>query len=153
MILQMTRKMFRVFCLKKKIQKNTKWSRMCTVSRPVARGGGVRCNPPKSAKRSTFSHKVGQKWGFCRRVRGVRFKKVHFLGVPHPSKSILATGLTVSYLSFLSPGCTTELWRLKQILKKFWPFWGHFSLSAPLQTLVATTSLSSSRKGSCTCQF
>ena len=49
--------------------------------------------PPKSAKRSTFSHKVGQKWGFCRRVRGVRFKKVHFLGpkgpllgVPHPPK-------------------------------------------------------------------
>ena len=45
---------------------------------------------PKSAKRSTFCHKVGQKWHFCRRVIGVRFKKstiwvqkVHFLGVPH----------------------------------------------------------------------
>ena len=65
------------------------------ASRPVARGCDA---PPKSAKRSTFSHKVGQKWGFCRRVRGVRFKKVHFLGPKDPlfggpappPKSILA---------------------------------------------------------------
>ena len=52
--------------------------------RPVARGCGGCDAPPKSAKRSTFSHKVGQKWGFCRRVRGVRFKKVHFLGPKGP---------------------------------------------------------------------
>ena len=49
--------------------------------RPVARGYDA---PPKSAKRSTFSHKVGQKWGFCRRVRGVRFKKIHFFGPKGP---------------------------------------------------------------------
>ena len=36
--------------------------------------------PPKSAKRSTFSYKMG----FCRRDKGVRFKKVHLLGAPHP---------------------------------------------------------------------
>ena len=63
-----------------------------TTFRPVARG----CDP-KSAKRSTFTHKMGQKWRFCRRVKGggVRFKKstfgvqkVHFWGVP---PSILAT--------------------------------------------------------------
>ena len=42
---------------------------------------------------------MGQKWGFCRRVKGVRFNvhflspKGPFLGVPHPLKSILATGL------------------------------------------------------------
>ena len=36
-----------------------------------SQGGCRGCNaPPKSAKRSTFSHKVGQKWGFCRRVWG-----------------------------------------------------------------------------------
>ena len=46
--------------------------------------GGCDAPPPKSAKRSTFSHKMGQKWGFCRRVRGVRFKKVHFLGPKGP---------------------------------------------------------------------
>ena len=61
--------------------------------RPVARGVGVRgCDapPPKSAKRSAFSHKVAQKWGFCRRVKGVKSKKstfrvqkVHLLGVSH----------------------------------------------------------------------
>ena len=81
------------------------WSRSILLPciGPVAggRGAGVRA-PPKSAKRSTFSHKVGQEWGFCRRVRGVRFKKVHFLGpkdplfgglAPPPPKSILATGL------------------------------------------------------------
>ena len=50
-----------------------------------------------SAKRSTFSHKMGL---FCKKVKEVRFKKstfwvqkVHFLGVLHPPKSILATGL------------------------------------------------------------
>ena len=46
-----------------------------------ARSQGVQgCNaPPKSAKRPTFSHKMGQKWGFCKRVKGVRFKKSTFL--------------------------------------------------------------------------
>ena len=31
-------------------------------------GAGGAMAPPKSAKRSTSGHKVGQKWGFCRRV-------------------------------------------------------------------------------------
>ena len=62
----------------------------CGFCRPVARGCDA---PPKSAKRSTFSHKMGQKWGFCSGVEGVRFKKftfwiqkVPFFGVPHPPK-------------------------------------------------------------------
>ena len=46
-------------------------------SRPVARGvQGVRHT--KSAESSTFSHKVGHKWGFCRRAKGARFKKSTF---------------------------------------------------------------------------
>ena len=32
-------------------------------------------HPPKSAKRSTFNHKMGQKWGVCKRVKGMRFRK------------------------------------------------------------------------------
>ena len=54
------------------------------VSRPVAWGEGVRggaTHPSKSGKRSTLGYKVCQKWGFCRRVkglRGVRFKKSTF---------------------------------------------------------------------------
>ena len=56
---------------------------------------------PKSGKISTFSHNVGQKWGFCWRVKGVRFKKstswvqkVHFGGGGFRTtpKSILDTG-------------------------------------------------------------
>ena len=43
--------------------------------------------PPKSAKRSTFSHKMG-----------VRFKKVHLFWGPAPPKSILTTGLEKSFL-------------------------------------------------------
>ena len=31
-------------------------------------------------KRSTFSHKLGPKWGFCRGVKGGEVQKVHFLG-------------------------------------------------------------------------
>ena len=51
------------------------------VSRPVARGcGGCDAPPPQSAKRSTFSHKVGQKWGFCRRVRGGEVQKSPLFG-------------------------------------------------------------------------
>ena len=53
--------------------------------RPVAGGGGgggggdaEGVMHPQSAKRSTFSHKMGLKWGFCRRVKGVRFKKSTF---------------------------------------------------------------------------
>ena len=58
-------------------------------TRPVARG----CDAlPKSSNRSTFSHKICQKWGFCRRVKGVWFKKSTFwvqkvqstFGVLHP---------------------------------------------------------------------
>ena len=53
-----------------------KWHRFdAAFSSLVARGCDA---PPKSVKRSTFCNKVGQKWGFCRRVKGVRFKKVHF---------------------------------------------------------------------------
>ena len=44
--------------------------------RPVV-GGGV-MHHPKPAKRSTFSHKVDQKWGLCRRLEGVKFKKFTF---------------------------------------------------------------------------
>ena len=50
--------------------------------RPVARGGTMQ--PPKSAKRSTSVHKMGQKWGFCRRVKGGEVQKVHFLGPKCP---------------------------------------------------------------------
>ena len=53
-------------------------------NRPVARGVRGCDAPPKSAKRSTFSHKVGQKWGFCRRVKGGEVQKVHFLGSKGP---------------------------------------------------------------------
>ena len=44
-----------------------------------ARSQGVRRTTPKSAKRSTFRYKVDQKWGFCRRVRGVSSKRSTFL--------------------------------------------------------------------------
>ena len=63
-------------------------------------------HPPKSAERSTFNHKMGQKWGFCRRVKGGEVQKVHFLcpkgphfGGPAPplqKQSILATGLVIN---------------------------------------------------------
>ena len=47
-------------------------SEIMQKSKPIAKG----CNaPPKSAKRSTFSHKMGQKWGFCRRVKGSEVQK------------------------------------------------------------------------------
>ena len=33
---------------------------------------------------------LATKWGFCRRDKGVRFKKVHLFGVPHlPNRSWL----------------------------------------------------------------
>ena len=38
--------------------------------------GATHAHHPKPAKRSTFSHKVGQKLGFCRRDKGVGFQKV-----------------------------------------------------------------------------
>ena len=48
--------------------------------------------PPKSAKRSTFSHKMG-----------VRFKKVHLFGVPHPpNRSWLRAWK--NHFSFGNPG-------------------------------------------------
>ena len=79
------------------------------VPRPVARGCWGCDAPPKSAKRSTFSHIMGQKLGFWWRVKGVRFKKstfwvqkVHFFGVPHPSKIDPGYG----------PGCTFNQKRL-----------------------------------------
>ena len=59
-----------------------------------ARSQGVR-RTAQSAKRSTFTHKMGKKWGVCKRVKGDEVQKVHFwgpiqkvniLGVPHPPK-------------------------------------------------------------------
>ena len=47
---------------------------------------------------------LATKWGFCRRDKGVRFKKVHLFGVLHPPKSILATGLEKSFLFRQSGG-------------------------------------------------
>ena len=49
---------------------------------------------------------LATKWGFCRRDKGVRFKKVHLYGVPHPPPppSILATGLEKSFLFRQSGG-------------------------------------------------
>ena len=48
--------------------------------------GGARgvTYPPKSAKRSTFSHQMGKKWGVCKRVKGGEVQKVHFLGPKGP---------------------------------------------------------------------
>ena len=65
---------------------------------------GDATHPLKSAKRSTFSHKIGQKWVFVTGLRGRGSKrplfgvqKVHFLGVLQcrtcTPQSILATGL------------------------------------------------------------
>ena len=50
------------------------------TNRPV--GGAT--HHPKSAKRSTFSQKVDQKWDFCMSVKGVRFKKSTFWGPKGP---------------------------------------------------------------------
>ena len=57
--------------------RNKVWAR----SQGVCRGA---MHPPKCANRSTFSHKVGQKLGFCRRVRGCCSKKCTFLGFCTP---------------------------------------------------------------------
>ena len=67
--------------------------------RPVAsgcRGCEIPPNQPKSPLLAT-------KWGFCRRAKGVKFKKstfwvqkVHFSGVVHAPKSILSTGLVIT---------------------------------------------------------
>ena len=70
-------------CINAHVISVTKYS----TARPVARGGGVQgVHPPqkKSGKRSTFCHKVGQKWGFCRRVEGGEVQKVHFVGPKGP---------------------------------------------------------------------
>ena len=37
-----------------------------------------------SAKRSTFSHEMSQKWGFCRRVKWGEVQKVHIFGPNGP---------------------------------------------------------------------
>ena len=48
---------------------------------------------------------LATKWGFCRRDKGVRFKKVHLFRVLHPPpKSILATGLEKPFLFRQSRG-------------------------------------------------
>ena len=51
------------------------------VGRPMSRGA---THHPKSAKRSTFSHKMGKKWGFVRWLR--RPKRAIFFGGPHLPK-------------------------------------------------------------------
>ena len=73
---------------------------VCTFwgkNRPVARGPVA---PPKSGKRSTFGHKVGQKWGFVGGLRGwgsksplFGSKRSTFGGFHTSPDSILATGL------------------------------------------------------------
>ena len=87
-------------CLNYFSKKKKKRKKSVDKFRSVNRGvQEVQCTPSKSAKRSTFSHKVGQKWGFCKRVKGDEVQKVHFLGPkgPHfgvpPLPSILAMGL------------------------------------------------------------
>ena len=55
----------------------------------------------KSAKRSTFGHKVGQNLGFCWRVKGCEVNEVHLLGPKGSSTSpisILVMGLLLSEL-------------------------------------------------------
>ena len=92
-------------------------------SRPVA--GGVRgCDAPhKSAERSTFSHKVGQKWGFCRRVRGGEVQKSQLFegSAPPQNRSWLRAWGQVEHI------LTTYMANLK--LKP------PFSLSLPLYRL------------------
>ena len=92
------------------------------ILRPVARGYDT---PPKSAKRSTFSYKMGQKWGFCRRVKGVRFKKstfwvqkVHFLGVPHPPKIDPGYGPANTGHRLLTCKFSSNLVGLLQVLRR-----------------------------------
>ena len=52
------------------------------ISQARSQGG---CDaPPESGKRSTFGHKVGQKWDLCRKVDGGEAQKVHFLGSKGP---------------------------------------------------------------------
>ena len=58
-------------------------------------GGGGSARDDKSAKKSTFSYKMSQKWIFFGRgLRGAKLKKFTFVGSFTPL-SILATGLTM----------------------------------------------------------
>ena len=54
----------------------TKYCLNTNSSSSKSKGGGM--THPKSAKRSTFSCKVDQKWSFCRRVKGGEVQKIHF---------------------------------------------------------------------------
>ena len=102
------------------------------VSTPPARR---RRTPPKSAKRSTFSHKVGQKWSFRRRVRGWGLKKstfwaqkVHFWPWGHPqNRSWLRVwpppdkySLRYIYLGSVHKYLGGEAGKLGGGSKKFW---------------------------------
>ena len=78
------------------------------VIRPVARGVRGMMHHLKSTKRSTFSHKVAQKWGFCRRVKGGEGQKVHFLGPKGPL-------LGVPHLPKINPGYGPA-WYLQKIV-------------------------------------
>ena len=69
-------------------------------------GGGGETHHPKSRKKSTFSDKVGQKFGFCWRVKGggsknplLGSKRSNFWESRTSPKSILATG-TFFYVHF-----------------------------------------------------
>ena len=73
------------------------WQQKAVCTRPVARGvWGVRC---KSDKRSSFSHKMGQKCGFCRGFKGWLGSKIPIYESKRSTfgglvpQSILATGL------------------------------------------------------------
>ena len=59
------------------------------MTRPVAQ---AHSQAPKSAKRSTLSmlsYKMGQQWGFCKRVKRDEIQKVHFLGPKGPHFGVL----------------------------------------------------------------
>ena len=49
-------------------------------------GAGGAMHSPNLPKRSTFGHKIGKKWGACKRVKGGggEVQKVHFLGPESP---------------------------------------------------------------------
>ena len=103
------------------------------LGRPVRGGEGGGCRgcdaPPKSAKRSTFSHKVYQKLGFCRRVKGgwgsksllFGSKRSTFLGSRTPTKSILATGLILGSLRYMI--CIYDAVHQKEGICRWSPFW------------------------------
>ena len=53
----------------------------CSMKTHLLRSTFVATHLPKSSKKSTFSHKMGKKWGVCKKVEGGEVQKVHFSGV------------------------------------------------------------------------